>query len=238
MKGFTAINASSRKTGSPIHTPYPAECFGTQSALDNQGLNHIIDLTTPSPPLLLRTSELKYSPISKPFEDTRTMSPTPNNPKDTVKTRIPLPHSFSQDVANPDHHKIFGKYFSTFYKIPTRSEFWATVMQAPADINTTSKKPPQRKLVTLIQDSENSVPPQTHARKDFWTIVMQTSENEPSSEKFLRDNSSGTTVRNLSSISLKKRPRKELLVAAVQKSAISTSSRKRPRIDPWVVCLE
>ncbi|TGO14745.1 hypothetical protein BTUL_0049g00550 [Botrytis tulipae] len=343
MEGITAINARSRKTESPIHISIPAECFGTQSALDNQVLNHDIDLTTPSPPLLLRTSELNYSPMSKPFEDTRTTSPTPNKSKDTVKTRIPLPHGFSQDVANPDRYvkgrEEYGSFFSPTWcsssglseqvsdheatdeyknhqvskerqeshfsrdwypdkwvlqlidpinsqpltckkiarsdtaafkhdiiaktfasrieqlaaldqidqarvikssanislppKKPTRSEFWATVTQAPADIEPPSSNPLKRKSATLIQDSEISVPPQTHARKDFWAIVMQASENEPSPEKVLRNNSSGTTVRNTSSTSRKKRPRKELSVAAVQKSAISTSSRKRPQRDFW-----
>ncbi|TGO23735.1 hypothetical protein BPAE_0123g00250 [Botrytis paeoniae] len=327
MEGFTAINASSRKKESSIHTSFPAECFRTHSALDHQGLNHVIDLTTPSPPLLLRTSELNYSPMSKPFEDTRTTSPTLNKPKDPVKTRIPLPHGSSQGVANPDQYakrreqysllfsptwrsssgpseqvldhgatdeyknhqmskeKHESQYSRDWYqtekklqlvdtingqpqtckkiarrytaavkqdimaktlarrkqqfaalaltdqarvikssanialppKKPIRSEFWATVMQAPADINTPSENLPKRKLATSIQDSANSIPPQTYARKDFWAIVMETSENKPSSQK--------------------KRPRKELLVAAVQNSAISTSSRKRPRRDFWAESL-
>ncbi|TGO47679.1 hypothetical protein BCON_0267g00100 [Botryotinia convoluta] len=348
MEGFTAINASSRKKESPIHTSFPAECFGTQSALDQQGLNHVIDLTTPSPPLLLRTSELNYSPISKPFEDTRTTSPTPNKTKDTVKTRIPLPNGPSWDVANPDQYAKRREEYSSFFS-PTwrsspgpseqvsdheatdeyinhqiskerheshssrdcypderklqlidaisgqpltckkiarrhtaavkhdimaktlarrkeqfaalhltdqarvikssanialppkkliRSEFWATVMQAPADINIPSNNPPKRKSVTSIQDSTNSIPPQPRARKDFWAIAMQASENKPSSGKFVRNNSSGTTVRNPNSNSRKKRARNELLVAAVQNAAISTSSRKRARRDFWAVCSE
>ncbi|KAF7910348.1 hypothetical protein BELL_0350g00050 [Botrytis elliptica] len=99
------FNASSRKKESPIHTSFPAECCGTQSALDHQSLNHVINLTTPSPPLLLRTSELNYWPISKPFEDTRTTSPTLNESKDTViKNRLPLPHGSSRDVANSDQY--------------------------------------------------------------------------------------------------------------------------------------
>ncbi|THV47506.1 hypothetical protein BGAL_0306g00110 [Botrytis galanthina] len=390
MERFTAINASSRKTESPIHTSFPAECVGTQSALDDQGINHVIDFTAPSPPLLLRTSELNYSPISKPFEDTRTTSPTWNKPKDTVKTRIPLPHGFSPNVTKPypyvkrreyssfflptwcsssgpseqvsDHeatdeyinhqvskerqeshfsrdwypdkwmlqlidtinsqpltckkiarhytaafkHDLMAKilarhnkkfasldlidqarvikssanislppkkpirsaFWATVMQTPAdiytpsinpprrklaastqdstnpispqtcgRKDFWATVMQAPADINTPSKKPPKRKLAALIQDSENSTPPQAHAKKDFWAIAMQTSETNFSSEKFLRNNSSGTNVRNPSSTSRKKRPRKEFFVAEVQKSAFSTSSRKRPRRDFRAVCL-
>lgn len=346
MERSTAINASSRKTESPIHTSFPAECVGTQSALDDQGMNHVIDFTAPSAPLLLRTSELNYSPISKPFEDTRTTSPTSNKPKDTVKTRIPLPHGFSPNVTKPypyvkrreyssfflptwcssgpseqvsDHEatdeyinhqvskerqeshfsrdwypdkwmlqlidtmnsqpltckKIARRYTAAFKldimakilarhnkqfatldlidqarvikssanislppKKPIRSAFWATVMQTPADINTPSKKPPKRKLAALIQDSENSTPPQAHAKKDFWAIAMQTSETNFSSERFLRNNSSGTNVRNPSSTSRKKRPRKEFFVAEVQKSAFSTSSRKRPRRDFRAVCLE
>ncbi|TGO52004.1 hypothetical protein BOTNAR_0338g00080 [Botryotinia narcissicola] len=348
MEGITAFNARSRKKELPIHISIPAECFGTQSALDSQVLNHDIDLTTPSPPLRLRTSELNYSPMSKPFKDTRTTSSTPNKPKDTFKTRIPLLHGLSQDVAKPDQYvqrrEEYGSFFSPTWcsssglseqvsdheatdeyrnhqvskerqeshfsrdlypdkwmlqlidpinsqpltckniarrytaafkhdiiaktlasrieqlaaldptdqarvitssanislppKKPTRSEFWATVMQAPADIEPPSSNPLKRKLATLIQDSENSVPLQTHARKDFWAIVMQTSKNEPASEKVMRNNSSGTTVRNTNSTSRKKRPRKERLVAAVQESAISTSSRKRPQRDFWAVCLE
>ncbi|KAF7882939.1 hypothetical protein EAF00_011428 [Botryotinia globosa] len=182
MEGITAINARSRKTESPIHISIPAECFGNQSALNNQVLNHDIDLTTPSPPLLLRTSELNYSPMSKPFEDTRTTSPTRNKSRDTFKTRIPLPHGFSQDVENPDQVINSSANISPPPKKPTRSKLWATVTQAPADIEPPSSNPLKRKLATLIQDSENSVPPQTHASKEFWAIVMQTSENESSSE--------------------------------------------------------
>ncbi|KAF7929872.1 uncharacterized protein EAE97_009469 [Botrytis byssoidea] len=248
MEGITAINARSRKKESPIHISIPAECFGTQSALDN-----------------IRTSELNYSPMSKPFKDTRTTSSTPNKPKDTFKTRIPLLHGLSQDVAKPDQYvkrrEEYGSFFSSTWcsssglseqvsdheatdeyrnhqvskerqeshfsrdwypdkwmlqlidpinsqpltckkiarrytavfkhdiiaktlagrieqlaaldltdqarvitssanislppKKPTRSEFWATVTQAPADIEPPSSNPLKRKLATLIQDSEN-----------------------------------------------------------------------------------
>ncbi|KAF5876671.1 uncharacterized protein Bfra_003077 [Botrytis fragariae] len=349
MDGSTAINASSRKKESPIHISFSAECFGTQSALNHQGLNHVIDLTTPSPPLLLETSEFEYSPMSKPFEDTRTTSPTLNKSKDTVaKTSLPLPHDSSRDVANPDQYtkrreksdpffsatrrffsdpvkqalnnkaageyinhqiskkkcesqysrdcyqnekklqlvdaidghpqtcrKIARRYTAAFkhdiiaetlmrhkkqfaaldlndqarvikshanialpHKKPIRSEFWATVMQAPADISKPSKNPPKRKSETSLQDSANPIPPQTHARKDFWAIVMQTSEDKPSSEKVARNKSSGPTVRTTSSTSRKERLREEPLLAAVQNSALSTSPRKRPRRDFWAVCSE
>ncbi|KAF7857887.1 uncharacterized protein EAF02_011253 [Botrytis sinoallii] len=275
-------------------------------ALDHQSLNHVINLTTPSPPLLLRTSELNYWPISEPFEDTRTTSPTLNESKDTViKIRLPLPHGSSRDIANSDQytkrreksdpiisvtrrffsdplkqvlsHKAADEYINhqiskekqesqyfrdwylderrlqlinaingqplTYKKIarlcvaaiehdimaktlarckdqfaafdltdqarvikssanialppekPIRKDFWATVMQAPADINTPSSNPPKRKLAKSTQDSTNPTASQTRARNDFWEIVMRTSENKPSSEKVLRNNSSGITTR-------------------------------------------
>ncbi|KAF7943428.1 hypothetical protein EAE96_011354 [Botrytis aclada] len=118
MGGFPAIKANSREKESLIHTSFPAECFMTQSALDQQVLNHVIDLTTPSPYLLLRTSELNYSPISKPFEDTRTTSSALNSPKDTVEARIPLPHASSRFVANPDQYAKRRKENGSFF-LPT-----------------------------------------------------------------------------------------------------------------------
>lgn len=65
----------------------------------------------------------------------------------------------------------------------TGSEFWAAVMQAPADISTPSENHSKRKSATSIQNSTNPIPLQTRARNDFWAIVMQASENKFSSEK-------------------------------------------------------
>ncbi|KAF7910347.1 hypothetical protein EAE99_011263 [Botrytis elliptica] len=111
-------------------------------------------------------------------------------------------------------------------------------MQAPADIRTPSENPPKRELATSTQDSTNPTDSQTRARNDFWEIVMQTSENKPSSEKVLRNNSSGITARKANSISQKKHSRKELWVATVQNCAFSPSSRKGPRRDFWALCSE
>ncbi|KAK6592564.1 hypothetical protein H4I96_11795 [Botrytis cinerea] len=52
----------------------------------------------------------------------------------------------------------------------TRSEFWAAVVQAPADISTPSENHPGRESATSIQNSTNPIPPQARARKDFWAV--------------------------------------------------------------------
>ncbi|KAM0146782.1 hypothetical protein ACHAPG_010943 [Botrytis cinerea] len=52
----------------------------------------------------------------------------------------------------------------------TGSEFWAAVVQAPADISTPSENHPGRESATSIQNPTNPIPPQTRARKDFWAV--------------------------------------------------------------------
>ncbi|KAF7912241.1 uncharacterized protein EAF01_001262 [Botrytis porri] len=103
MEGFTGIDASSRKKKSLICTSFPAGCFRTQSALDHQGLNHVIDLTTPSPSCPLRTSQLNIHQISKPFEDTRTTSPTLNRSRYSEDS-YSLPYCSSRDVKNVNQY--------------------------------------------------------------------------------------------------------------------------------------
>ncbi|TEY78811.1 hypothetical protein BOTCAL_0045g00280 [Botryotinia calthae] len=175
MGGLTAINLSSRHGESIIDTSFSAGCFRTRSAPNHQGLNHVLDLTTPSPPVPLRASQLNCSPMPRPSEDTRIMRPTLDKSKGIVKIRIPLPNGSSQDIANPDQFTKRREKFGSFIS-PTRSEFWATVMQAPADISTPSENHPKRKSATSIQNSTHPIPPQTRARKDFWAIVMHASE--------------------------------------------------------------
>ncbi|CCD43303.1 hypothetical protein BofuT4_P067110.1 [Botrytis cinerea T4] len=145
---LTAISGNSRHRESLIDAPFSARCFGTRPAPNLQGLNHVLDLTTaslPSPPFPLRISRLNCSPMPRPSEDTQIMRLLAR----AIKS--------SADIALPP-------------KKLTGSEFWAAVVQAPADISTPSENHPGRESATSIQNPTNPIPPQTRARKDFWAV--------------------------------------------------------------------